>query len=110
VAVPDEERREALEHLVVGEIPIEAKVLYPESTAADAGDLGLGQSAQYAARSGFVFLAVLDMRSRTDSADLSQIANDVSVRDVVQSDGPTPVRIIRVQHVIGFGPPSRASS
>lgn len=93
----------------VGDLPIEAKVIYPDGSSAEAESFGVGQTTQYAARSGIAFLAVLDLRARTTAAELGQIANDVRVVEVRQKDGPATVRIIRVQHVVGQGAPSRVS-
>ena len=94
--------------LCMSDIAIEAKVVYPDETAAHAASVGIGQATQYAARSGLAFLVVLDMRHRADAASLGQIANDVRVISKEKHDGPTPVRIARVQHVAGHGQPSRA--
>jgi hypothetical protein len=94
--------------LCMGDVAIEAKVVYPDDTAEHAASVGIAQATQYAARSGIAFLVVLDMRRRSAAAHLGQIANDVRIISVGKQDGPTPVRIARVLHVVGHGPPSRA--
>jgi len=93
--------------LVMGDVPIEAKVLYPEADPAAAGTIGLAQTAQYASRSGMGVICVLDMLPRNRAGDLSQLANDIRVEEVAQKGGPMAVRIVRIQHIVGLGPPSR---
>jgi len=97
----------APDFLLMGEFPLEAKVVYPEESEGKAKDIGLGQVAQYASRSGVGFLSVLDLRPRPSVRDLSHLANDVGVREISPGDGLGPVLIVRVQHVAGLGPPSR---
>jgi hypothetical protein len=95
--------------LLIVDIPIEAKVIYPEDMRDAPVSLGRSQVSQYEARSGIAFLAVLDMSSRTNATDLDQIANDVRPHEVRQKDGPTQVRLVPVQHVVGHGRPSNAT-
>ncbi|MCI0393092.1 MAG: hypothetical protein MOB07_30540 [Acidobacteria bacterium] len=94
--------------LTIYGIPIEAKVIY-ENEGKEESDLiskGIGQSSQYAALSRIAFLSVLDLRPRTGPYSQSNILNDVTVIEQPQAGG-YPVHIVRVQHVCGYGPPSR---
>jgi hypothetical protein len=93
--------------LAVGDFPIEIKVLYPDYTGPVADLTGIGQTTQYAARSGIGFLAVLDMRPRTTASEAGQIENDVKVVEVKKQDGDATVRIVQVRHVVGHGRPSK---
>lgn len=90
------------------QIPIEAKVIYPDDKREDSVlmTLGIGQSAQYASLSRVAFLSVLDLRPRNTISDLSNIQNDVQVIPVPQKEGNHDVKVVRVQHICGYGVPS----
>ncbi len=90
--------------LIGGDIPVEAKVIYPDHRGGDAELIGIAQTAQYAARSGVGFLAVLDMRCQRDGQVTPSLREDVRV---VEPQPKTGARVVRVRHLAGLGPPSR---
>jgi|SRR3990167_1905500 len=89
--------------LTICQIPIEAKVIYPDDKREDNVliNLGIGQAAQYASLSRVTFVSVLDIRPRK----ISNIQNDVRIMKVPQK-GEHDVQVIRVQHICGDGAPS----
>ncbi|MBI2555987.1 MAG: hypothetical protein HY607_06390 [Planctomycetes bacterium] len=94
--------------LTICQIPIEAKVIYPDDKSEDniLMDKGVAQAAQYASLSRVAFLSVLDLRPRNTIADLSNIQNDVKVIPLLQKEGNHDVKVVRVQHICGYGVPS----
>ena len=50
---------------------------------------------------------VLDLNPRNTIADLSNIQNDVEVKTVKQKEGEHNVLVVRVQHICGYGAPSK---
>lgn len=91
----------------VGQIPIEAKVIYPDDNREDSNlcTLGVGQTARYSPLSRIGFLSVLDLRPRNSVADLSSIQDDVEVKSQLSGDG-RDIIVVRVQHLCGFSTPS----
>lgn len=91
----------------IGQIPIEAKVIYPDDTREDSllCGLGFGQTARYSQLSRIGFLSVLDLRPRNSVADLSSILGDVEVKSHHKRDG-REIFVVRVQHLCGFCVPS----
>src|SRR3990167_742133 len=94
--------------LTIYQIPIETKVIYSDDKGEDSTLVakGVGQDTQYASLSRVAFLSVLDLRPRNTIADLSNIQNDVKVIPVLQKEGNHDVKVVRVQHICGYGVPS----
>jgi hypothetical protein len=94
--------------LTIYQIPIETKVIYSDDKGEESTLVakGVGQDAQYASLSRVAFLSVLDLKPRNTMADLSNIQNDVKVIPVLQKEGYHDVKVVRVQHICGYGVPS----
>lgn len=95
--------------LTIYQIPIETKVIYSDGKGEESTLVakGVGQDAQYASLSRVAFLSVLDLKPRNTIADLSNIQNDVEVKPVKQKEGEHNVMVVRVQHICGYGAPSK---
>src|SRR3989304_4551543 len=87
--------------ILIGQFPVEAKVIYPDDEGEDSILLnkGVGQSTQYASLSRIAFLSVLDLRHRSETGNLSNIQNDVDVKQALQKQGKHNVLVVRVQHI-----------
>ena len=95
--------------LTIYQIPIETKVIYSDGNGEESTLVtkGVGQDAQYASLSRVAFLSVLDLSPRNTIAALSNIQNDVKVITVQQKEGEHNVPVVRVQHICGYGAPSK---